>query len=850
MPVLENSNFDNLLWIIGDPSNIPDGTFSVCNNVNAVRTNTIRPRLGIAALYPNIPVISVYNFYSNNYGIDNAGKLYENGAIIDSTLIPGRRASFVKAPPAFGAPAYLFAAGVGTGRQIKISPTGIVSNWGIAPPSNTMTGVVTDNISTVIDHIDSTTGWTPTNATLATDSTMFLFSTGSLKVTVNNLLNAIVDKTNAVDLAPGGSSDNDLITFYVAIDKPQFVNDVVLEFDLNTGYTTDYYSCGVAVAGLVGNNTISSTNDIALTDPAAQLVLNNPQNNPTPALPSGMTNEYYQAFQNYYYNSPYSFSTPTGFQPSPGSMQQMNSVKSTITPANNGWWKVRMPRSAFTRFGTSGDTWANVTGYRFRFLNSSAANQAVVIHLNELGFIGGTGMLGDYRYLVTFGNSTSQSQSNPNTTPLHIMGVERQSVTLSNIPVSADPQVNQRIIYRTVGNGGLLFQCIVISDNTTTTTVDNVSDFIGYGTNDTTSTSLSLIPLSYANQVPPSTIQQAAFWNGQMFLCGDTAVGCKGKVYYSAPGYAEGIAGYTNVTNDDDPTVGFGIWNNGLYLFTQKGVFQAVDLSVNSLSPLFQFIQVLQIPGSISAQSIIETPKSIIYQAADGIHDFTGYESPLILTQTLPLYRGEAVSPYTLMGPIVAADYGRSEYIFSDGIQCFAIDGEQRVRLISTDGTSVTAIFYDHASGEYLAGVLGGWNKLEQYGTSTDPGVAGIPLSVTPKGWYSGEKYVFKVQRVFIDGNLNGNSLTLTLIVDGIPLNLTTITGTTRTVFEWAVNQSGHLIQVNLAGNITTLMEIFKVCIEVDDDEETKRIATNSINTGRTLYGNNSQSGGTGQAPS
>lgn len=57
-----------------------------------------------------------------------------------------------------------------------------------------------------------------------------------------------------------------------------------------------------------------------------------------------------------------------------------------------------------------------------------------------------------------------------------------QKITLTSIPVSADSQVNQRKIYRTLGDGADYYLCAILNDNVTTTFVDNMDDdTLAYG---------------------------------------------------------------------------------------------------------------------------------------------------------------------------------------------------------------------------------------------------------------------------------------------------------------------------------------------------------------------------------
>jgi hypothetical protein len=86
-----------------------------------------------------------------------------------------------------------------------------------------------------------------------------------------------------------------------------------------------------------------------------------------------------------------------------------------------------------------------------------------------------------YYYAVTFVNTrlspNSESSSSPFSAAVFIPGIFGGSVQLSAIPVSPDPQVNQRDIYRFGGTiGGTPLLIGVITDNTTTTFLDNLND--------------------------------------------------------------------------------------------------------------------------------------------------------------------------------------------------------------------------------------------------------------------------------------------------------------------------------------------------------------------------------------
>jgi len=80
---------------------------------------------------------------------------------------------------------------------------------------------------------------------------------------------------------------------------------------------------------------------------------------------------------------------------------------------------------------------------------------------------------GTYSWKVTFVSPTHESHGSPASNTLT---VTNKQVNLSNIPVSSDPQVIKRRIYRTLA-GGTVYKFVgEINDNTTTTFTDNVAD--------------------------------------------------------------------------------------------------------------------------------------------------------------------------------------------------------------------------------------------------------------------------------------------------------------------------------------------------------------------------------------
>lgn len=924
--LLEIAGYDELLWLIGGREQIPDAAMRIATAQNALRTGTLRSRSGSVKLFnnPTVTPQALAKLGSHRFAVDvEAGvtKIYRDGSLLTIpatvTLNGTGQAAFAAAVPHFGSQTFLF--GINVGTPFKIDPSGNVSKWGIAAPPDGMAVVAQDVINTLIEGFEGVIGsYTTKNGTWTSDGTNFTQGSKSVNLATGTTKSTFsIGLTTALNLAgqQPPSTDMDMITLDVLIDQPQNVRDITLEFDLGTNYTTDFYSVSIPVINLIAaNNYVRSTADLSSLDALVAQFLLNPQFVPTPSIQTQLMADYYAGLQAFYKNAPHSFKTAPKLKPSIKSLLSFAlALVSAIATGTNQWWKLRIPKAAFTRKGTNNaKTWANVSGWQIKLQNMATAagitSANTSVNFDNMTLEGGTGMFGQFNYLVSFANTVTGSYSQPNPTPATVTNVTRQEVVGNHVPVSTDPQVNARYIWRTVGNGGLYYLAFIIPDNTTTAFIDQISDFIGLAPNqwvantafaqnyfiqdsngntqqvtnvgggttgatppvwattvgatttDNTVTwtcqalgqnafvaagtataigNLSLEALLYVNILPNPTVSALAVFGGTMFLCGDTAAGARGRVYYSAVGYIEGVAGFTDVTNDTDPTMGFGVFNNNLYLFTQKGIFVAQDLTQAPTFPAWTFVQVSNIPGTSDALSIQATEVGIIYRASDGLRLFTGYDAPIICSQILPLFRGETlegVSPFAI-GSIVASALGRNEYWLSDGSKTFAVSLKPPTNSTETDtflvrnvGRAVQALNYEDDTGLMIAGASNAWISLEDPSTYTDFDGA-ITVDWMPKFFYSGEKFEYKIQRVFIDCNMHGNSLTLNVWQDNASAaHPQAVTNNARGILEFDWNGSGgHLIGVELTGTVTSLVEIFRILIEVDtvktnDGQRTSRV--------------------------
>ena len=867
-PVFEQTDFDSGLYLLGGREQPPQNALRVADGINAIHSKSIRSRDGTKSLYATAQIIAVYSFAGHRYAVDNTGDIYQDGSIIYvGSTYNGGLVTFTKAPPNFGSTAYLFVNGITP--PIKISEAGVVTNWGIAQPPDGMTAaLITQPVVVPIDTLDDASSSATAPLTSESGNTWALTTSGSAALTSATFTgptgnypfqiiippqeNCYIQTTASFNLATAGAGDFDAISFMVHIDKPDNLKAIHLAFDVNSsGYSTDAYHFVVPVSDLVASNITATANDIASLDALASSILHT-KVSITQVLgvdANALSVEYLTNLRNslltYQHNQ---IGKP--FKPSVSAQNLLINRVLQITSGNDSWWTVSIPRRFFTHVSATPTTneWALITGARFRFVNISSASANVNVYLANLAFAGGVGMDGTYQYLVSYSNASGH-YSNPNSAsaitppdPVTITNVVRQGVALSSIPTSGDPQVTGRILWRTVGNGGLYYalpnpsantsgtipQLPTIADNTTTTFNDVASDFFGYGPSDTDLNVLTSIPLVPLQVLPTSGPNASTYFNGTLFSCGDTASGSKGRFYYSAPGYAEGVAGFTDISNDDDPTKGFAIFGNQLFLLTTKACWQISDISQGPLVPLFTAYPVVGAPGCKDAASIVTTSNAIVYRSSSGLVGMNGYGAFVVAAQLLPLFLGESVESYAPIGSILAATYTNiGEYIFSDGsTNTYAVNVASRSLvnvsspndLVRSVGIPTHALYFEPESNNVQCSFgTGQIGLLEYIGQLTDGAVA-VPFNVRPVSVYYSIKSQLRVQRIFIDANLNGNTLTAYYSVDGTDIELGLISGTARKVFEFELGgygATGRLAGIYLSGSTNVgLIEVFRVAIE------------------------------------
>lgn len=893
------NDFDTAIYLLGGREQIPPNAVRQATGTNPVHSKSVRSRNGNTRIY-SVAANSVYRFASNTYSVDASGNLQKNGVTIKaSAFSAGSRVAFVKAPPHFGSNAYLFA--IGPTAAYKIDESGAVTTWGVlAPADGAAAAVSTQIIEVTINQLSSTSGLTATGGTLGTDSSEFIVGTASVTLAVGAHTISTVTQTTAVNLNPSTATDQDQIQFYVEFDKPDYSKSIVLQFRIGSNWNHIYH-VSIPIADYIANQGTTSSQDVANLDVVAGGMANNPSGVPFLSynqMEQEYANALTQYQNN---RAGTQATSPPTFKPSSGALQKAQDIGISVTPAPGGWWLISVPRSAFSQHGGKGNNWGSIAAWRMKFLNRHSSDGLNIwlngfTFGGGTGMLGDY----QYAYSFENSTTGSYSQQNPTPITVQAVArtpVALSSLPTS----ASDSQVDTLVLWRTMGNGGLYYRLANIPiSGFGGSFMDVASDFFGYGpqpsslsdwagtttygtnalvkptsnnaggyvycattggtsasgrptfpqnvgatvadgtvTWQNVGTTLALSVEQYlpVNILPSATVTQATFWHGSMFLCGDTATGSRGRIYYSATGYAEGVAGYTDITNDDDPTQGFGIYNDNLYVFTKKAMWQVVDISINAFLPGYTVVQQQGAPGTTAPFSIVSTPNALIYQGTDGaLYSFMGYFVERLCAQIMPLLRGDTVEGYAAVGTIIAACFGRDEYWFSDGSgNTFAINvmpgsiPNVHYPIARCHGAAAVSLFYESDTGNVLAGWNSGIYHLEVAGKYTaDDGTATLPFTLRTMSIYSGIKYTGKGQRLIVDINPGGNTFSLSISVDGTDYLLTSsLTGSSRAKFEYTFNITGSVIGALLSTTSGAgQCEVFEIGIEGDisglDDNDTQ----------------------------
>lgn len=459
-------DWDSRLVLSGGRDQLPANALRRAVGVAPELTRSLLSRWGSTFL-DTINAISLFQFNGIRYAYDGTNLYSDQGTntwiivTLPAGTNPwnGNRLTFNVMPPQEGLPDYLFILNgsnvSGPGTAIKIAPPLVggqavpaaqqVTQWGINAPPDGMTAQLGTQQLILIDGFESGNAgvWTNhPNCTVSDGTTDPFDGVGDMHVALTGSGPTHVTRAYSTNLqiypGPVISLPTDIISFWFKCVKPVKIGWLSLSFNIGTG-------------------SISSTNWRDFYRLLVQIVQTTNQKNAAGA-------------------------------------------QLTVTPSADQWIQIAAPKSAFDKFGNNQNLdWSDVNAVRFHIgdLGDSSPTSCDFDLLQMYGgYAPGAGpaaLLGgsEYQGYITFGNNLTGSDSNPQgmqllgdgTTsqpnPSIVGGVAVQEINWSNIPISPDPQVGNRKLWRTTAGGAIPFFVATIPDNTTTSFIDFYGDAPG-----------------------------------------------------------------------------------------------------------------------------------------------------------------------------------------------------------------------------------------------------------------------------------------------------------------------------------------------------------------------------------
>ena len=218
------------------------------------------------------------------------------------------------------------------------------------------------------------------------------------------------------------------------------------------------------------------------------------------------------------------------------------------------------------------------------------------------------GLTGVFKYAVTYYRSGNfPVESNPSPISAEI-DVTAHKVDLTDIPVSADPKIDTKRIYRTTAGGEILFWLDDIPNATTIYTDDWTGDLGSQ--------------MSYARYVP-TTADLVEVWDEKIWL---VPKDYPNQLHFTNSGTAEEMA-YDNIvqvrSRDSDKINGIKAFSGSLFVFKSKSQMYRVDKIGESSYELtlLPFATGCEASASID---VMGQPGLMIWKSKFGIEAFNG----------------------------------------------------------------------------------------------------------------------------------------------------------------------------------------------------------------------------------
>jgi len=220
---------------------------------------------------------------------------------------------------------------------------------------------------------------------------------------------------------------------------------------------------------------------------------------------------------------------------------------------------------------------------------------------------------GDYKYVYTFYDGVTGSESDPSPVSAELTATTGQAIDLSNIQISANSRVKARKIYRTIAGGGTHYLVATISDNVSTSFTDKIADN-------------NLTLEATMDQGVPRSGNLVLAYKSVLLLSGDPSF--PNIVYFSRDFLPDNWPSdqFITIGTADDQILNMIELSGTVYFMQTSGIRRLLGTTAES----FTSDETASHVGTAAPWSAVRGPDGIYFLGHDGVYKFDGRSSTRI----------------------------------------------------------------------------------------------------------------------------------------------------------------------------------------------------------------------------
>lgn len=232
------------------------------------------------------------------------------------------------------------------------------------------------------------------------------------------------------------------------------------------------------------------------------------------------------------------------------------------------------------------------------------------VFVQVLASVTGNLSAGAYKYVYTFYDAVTGSESDPSPACAPLTVAANQTIDVSNIGTSSNTRVTARRLYRTIANGGSYYLVATIPDNVTTSFFDTIADS-------------TLSVLGDTDQGEPPVGSMVVSFRNMLMLAGDSNY--PNRVYYCMPDRPDNFPSfnYIDAGSSDDKIVGMVEWEGKMYFVQSAGIAGLEGTSADN----FVSYKTRSLTGTAAGRTAVATYDGIYFLGFDGVYRFDGGKS-------------------------------------------------------------------------------------------------------------------------------------------------------------------------------------------------------------------------------